>query len=250
MQQVTGASRRLAIWGAVLAAAIVPSTAFAGGGGDGAKGDGDNEGRHGRQHGNGEGLSVAGRAMSRAEHAGSAIQIKAHRADETDESGGWVRFGQRTAEGGMALEGEVTCLLRGDDGVVQVTGTVRRGGTRAHGEKKGGDDPSAQPSDDPQTMLDGLLGGAEPQSPGGGTDSGTEDGRGKRRGGGELAGKDFAFTIDVPGDPQHFSAPTLGDAGTLPACSAGEGTLEVTRGGFRTTQTEGSSASHSHGHGR
>jgi len=52
--------------------------------------------------------------------------------------------------------------------------------------------------------------------------------------GGELAGKDFAFTIDVPGKPQHFSAPKIADKGTLAACSGGGTPVEVTRGGFRT----------------
>ena len=54
------------------------------------------------------------------------------------------------------------------------------------------------------------------------------------KGGGELAGKDFAFTIDVPGKPQHFSQPKIGDKGTLAACSGGGAPVEVTRGGFRT----------------
>ena len=57
--------------------------------------------------------------------------------------------------------------------------------------------------------------------------------------GGELAGKDFAFTIDVPGNPQRFSVPQLGNAGTLSACSAGGATVPVTRGGFRSTETQG-----------
>jgi len=57
-----------------------------------------------------------------------------------------------------------------------------------------------------------------------------------RRGGGELAGKDFAFTIDVPGKPQHFSQPTIGDKGTLAACSGGGAPVEVTRGHFRTRE--------------
>ena len=54
------------------------------------------------------------------------------------------------------------------------------------------------------------------------------------KGGGELAGKDFAFTIDVPGKPQHFSQPKIADKGTLAACSGGGNPVEVTRGGFRT----------------
>jgi len=54
--------------------------------------------------------------------------------------------------------------------------------------------------------------------------------------GGELAGKDFAFTIDVPGKPQHFSQPKIADKGTLAACSGGGNPVEVTRGGFRTRE--------------
>ena len=49
-----------------------------------------------------------------------------------------------------------------------------------------------------------------------------------------MPGKAFAFTIDVPGKPQHFSQPTIGDKGTLAACSGGGAPVEVTRGGFRT----------------
>jgi hypothetical protein len=56
------------------------------------------------------------------------------------------------------------------------------------------------------------------------------------KGGGELAGKAFAFTIDVPGKPQHFSQPTIGDKGTLAACSGGGAPVEVTRGRFRTRE--------------
>src|SRR5439155_17692183 len=56
------------------------------------------------------------------------------------------------------------------------------------------------------------------------------------KGGGELAGKDFAFTIDVPGKPQHFSQPTIGDKGTLAACSGGGAPVEVSRGHFRTRE--------------
>jgi hypothetical protein len=58
------------------------------------------------------------------------------------------------------------------------------------------------------------------------------------KGGGELAGKDFAFTIDVPGKPQHFSQPTIGDKGTLAACSGGGAPVEVTRGRFRTREAD------------
>ena len=51
-----------------------------------------------------------------------------------------------------------------------------------------------------------------------------------------MAGKDFAFTIDVPGKPQKFSKPTIGDKGTLAACSGGGDSVEVTRGEFRTRE--------------
>jgi hypothetical protein len=54
-----------------------------------------------------------------------------------------------------------------------------------------------------------------------------------------LAGKDFAFTIDVPAKPQKFSQPTIGDKGTLAACSGGGAPVEVTRGGFKTRDGAG-----------
>jgi hypothetical protein len=46
-------------------------------------------------------------------------------------------------------------------------------------------------------------------------------------------GKDFAFTILTKSDPQQFSLPKMGDAGTLTPCGGGDATtVAVTRGGF------------------
>ena len=233
--QVTRTSRRLAIYGAMLAAAVVPATAFAGGSGGEEKG-----GRHG--HGGGSGTSVTGRAMSRGEKAMYGLELRAHKSDDPDaKSFGIVRFGQRTEEGWMGLEGYISCLSRDDSGIVQLSGTVRRMKAHNHDHNKGGDDggQQAQPSDDPQTFLDGILGAFDQ----GGETQPAGMGKGKD---GEKSGKDFAFTIDVPGDPQHFSAPALADTGTLPACSAGEGSFEVSRGGFQTTRTEGTRGRHGH----
>jgi hypothetical protein len=68
---------------------------------------------------------------------------------------------------------------------------------------------------------------------------------GKQRG--ELAGKDFALTIDVAGKPQHFSQPKVGDKGTLAACSGGGDPVAVTRGGFKTREAgDGQSADGGH----
>ena len=65
-----------------------------------------------------------------------------------------------------------------------------------------------------------------------------------RRGGGELAGKDFALTISLAGKPQKFSQPTIGEKGTLTACSGGGApTAEVTRGGFKAREADAKSDS-------
>jgi hypothetical protein len=70
-----------------------------------------------------------------------------------------------------------------------------------------------------------------------------------RRGGGELAGKDFAFSLDVAGKPQHFSQPKIADKGTLAACSGGGTPVEVTRGGFRTRDASSADNGNRHGDG-
>ncbi|MGH8992749.1 MAG: hypothetical protein ACRDZ7_14675 [Acidimicrobiia bacterium] len=54
-------------------------------------------------------------------------------------------------------------------------------------------------------------------------------------GGQNFAGKDFAATIDVDSSPQRFSDVTLGEAGTVGACSGGQPSFHgVTDGGYET----------------
>lgn len=49
-----------------------------------------------------------------------------------------------------------------------------------------------------------------------------------------LDGKAYSFTIST-GNPQSFSLPSIGDAGSIAACSGGRGeTVEVTEEGFTT----------------
>jgi hypothetical protein len=158
------------------------------------------------------------------------------------------------------LAGEITCLSKDANGVINVSGTITRSGKRTKDGKDGKDDkkapeapgapstPSvpAPPAGD-GAFLDELFSwdDAELADHGRG-ERGDRDRRGDgrrgdgrrgdrdRRGGGELAGKDFALTIDVPAKPQKFSVPTIGDKGSLTACSGGGAAVEVTRGGFRT----------------
>jgi hypothetical protein len=225
----TKVTRRATRWSAVaLAALIGPGIALA------DQVSPEFGGRGGHRHG--PGLSLQGRALAQTgEHQGSGIAVRASSGKE-GEARGIVRFGTQTADNVTGFQGYVRCLSRDAAGVVQLTGTIQRSGSQ---ERRQPDADSAQPSDsaDPTAFLDELLGPDQ----GAGSDEG--DGKDDRRfggGRGELAGKDFAITIDVPGDPQRFTAAKVGDAGTLAACSAGDGAgLAVTRGGFRTTITEG-----------
>jgi hypothetical protein len=247
--------RQLIIWGAIAATtAVLPGLALA----DNASPDAG--GRHGRSHQHGDTkLHVAGRAMSRADKNDSGLEIRGNAGDKATDAGGLVRFAQRSSSGSEGLVGEITCLSRDDAGIVSVTGTIRRGGTHASkGDKKPGT-PGMTTADDDAALLDELVpwnadeaaelaaddpapAPAVPGAPAPGDPNKDPKKRGPRHGGGELAGKDFAFTIDVPGNPQHFSQPKIGDKGTLAACSGGGSSVAVTRGGFRTTQTEGHSA--------
>ena len=157
--------------------------------------------------------------------------------------------------------------------MVSVTGTITRSGKHTgkgdKGDKKGPGVTTATADDDGTALLDELapweadeaeLAADDPALPGPGrracprlprtrtrtrrtrtrtrrrtrTDKDGKKGERGRRGGGELAGKDFAFTIDVPSKPQKFSQPTIGEKGSLAACSGGGAPVEVTRGGFKT----------------
>ncbi len=257
--------RQLVIWGAIVATtAVLPGLALA----DNASPDfgGHHGGQHG-QHGESK-LAVAGRALGKAEKNSYGMQIRGRSGDKPTDASGMVRFAHRGETQSDGLVGEITCLSKDSAGVVSVTGTINRSATRANkGDQKAPGTATAAMSDDDGTaLLDELapleadetaqfadddselaadnpappaLPGAPsapsmPAPPGQDKDPNHRHDHGK--GGGELAGKAFAFTIDVPGEPQHFSQPTIGDKGTLAACSGGGAPVEVTRGHFRTRE--------------
>jgi len=258
--------RQLVIWGAIAATtAVLPGLALA----DKASPD---FGHHRGPRQRDTKLAVAGRALSRGEHDAYGMEIRGRSGDKPTDAGGMVRFGHRGDKAGEGLVGQISCLSEDKAGVVVATGTIKRGGTRAGkgGNGKGlkpGAGTAAVSDDDGTAMLDELapwdaddtadLASADdsadpadavaadpapPSLPGAPSapnmptppnqDPNKRHDHNKR--GGELAGKDFAFTIDVPGTPQHFSQPKIADKGTLAACSGGGALLEVTRGGFRT----------------
>ena len=167
------------------------------------------------------------------------MDIRGRTDKEPSDAKGFVRFGHRGPNGSDGLMGEIKCLSRDSAGIIQLTGTVQRSASRPN--RGGGDAPrpgtEAQPNDEPQQMLDDLM-APEPEPAQGDYKPGDDKNR-PRRGKGEMTGQDFAFTIDVPGNPQRFSVPQLGKAGTLSACSSGGATVPVTRGGFRSTETQG-----------
>ena len=253
--------RQLVIWSAIaVTTAVLPGLAL----GDTVSPD-HKGGRHGRgdRHGDAK-LSVTGRAISRGATDSYGLQIRGRSGDQPTDAAGRVRFGHK-GEGVMeGLVGEITCLSKDAAGVVTATGTITRSGKRAKDgkdDKKAPEAPEAPEApgapgapnvpaptaadDDDSAFLDQIVPWddaelAEPIRRGRDRDGKGERGRrGKgerRRGGGELAGKDFAFTIDVPAKPQKFSQPTIGDKGTLTACSGGGDPVEVTRGGFKTRE--------------
>ncbi|HEV7865809.1 MAG TPA: hypothetical protein VGR20_24145 [Acidimicrobiia bacterium] len=259
--------RQLVIWGAIAATtAVLPGLALA------EQASPDFGGRHGRGHeqqGNTK-LSVAGRAMSKAEKQAYGLEIRGRSGEKPTDAGGMVRFAQRGADGSEGLVGEITCLSKDEAGIVSVTGTIKRSGKRASkGDKKapGTAESAAMSDDDGTALLDELapfdadetaqLAADDPAPPGAptapsmpgapGQDPNKKHDHSKHAG--ELAGKDFAFTIDVPGDPQHFSQPTIGDKGTLAACSGGGAPVEVTRGRFRANESTGDNTRGDHRRG-
>ena len=219
--------RQLVMWGAIATTtAVLPGLALA----DNVSPDHGGS-RHGRGHQNDDAkLSVAGRAFSKGAKDSYGLQIRGRSGEQPTDAGGLVRFGHKGDAGMEGLVGEITCLSKDQAGVVTATGTIRRSGKRDKKEMKAPGTASmsdATMSDD--AFLDEIVPldadeSAELADHGkgkGDKDKGDKgDGRG-RRGGGELAGKDFAFTIDVPGKPQKFSTPTIGEKGTLAACSGG-----------------------------
>jgi len=265
--------RQLVIWGAIAATtAVLPGLALA----DNASPDFGHHGGRGHEHGQAKlavAGRAASRAEKATDAYG--MEIRGRSGDKPTDAGGMVRFAHRTDKGaGEGLVGKITCLSKDSAGIVTATGTIKRGGTRAaRGDKGKGFKPGAETAsagnDDGTMLLDEFapwddsdtadLAAADeagtdsadvvaadpapPSLPGApsapnmpappGKDKQPGD-HGKR--GGELAGKDFAFTIDVPGEPQHFSQPKIADKGTLAACSGGGAPVEVTRGGFRTRE--------------
>jgi hypothetical protein len=255
--------RQLVMWAAIATtAALLPGLALADNAGP------DFGGHHGRgkEHGNTK-LAIRGRALSRGEHDAYGMQIRGRSGDKPTDARGLVRFGQRGDKTAEGFVGHISCLSEDQAGVVTVTGTIKRGGTRTsngdkgkkgfkpgQGLKPGSEEAAAAGDDDVTAMLDELAPwddsdfAADPAPPSlPGTPSApnmppNKKHDGKR--GGELAGKDFAFTIDVPGNPQHFSQPKIGDKGTLSACSGGGAPVAVTRGGFRTRDANGTKGKH------
>jgi hypothetical protein len=242
--------RQLVMWGAIATTtAVLPGLALAdmagpehGGGrhgrGDYSRGDRDRDAK----------LSVAGRAVSKGDKDSYGLQIRGRSGEKPTDASGLVRFAHRS-EGQMdGLVGEISCLSKDSAGVVTATGTIKRSGQRAKGEKKGPGAATLPASD--EAFLDEIvpwdadeaaeLEAENPTVPGAPTapSDPNKDKKGERgrRSSGELAGKDFAFTIDVPGKPQKFSTPTIGEKGTLAACSGGGTPVEVTRGKFRASE--------------
>ncbi|HYT40126.1 MAG TPA: hypothetical protein VEN99_11475, partial [Acidimicrobiia bacterium] len=206
--------RQLVIWGAIVATtAVLPGLALA----DNASPDfgGHHGGQHG-QHGESK-LAVAGRALGKAEKNSYGMQIRGRSGDKPTDASGMVRFAHRGETQSDGLVGEITCLSKDSAGVVSVTGTIKRSATRANkGDQKAPGTATAAMSDDDGTaLLDELapfeadetadLAAADPAPtlPGAPTAPGMPSPPGQdkdpnkkhdRRGGGELAGKDFAFT--------------------------------------------------------
>jgi hypothetical protein len=255
--------RQLLTWGAIVTTtAVLPGLALADSVSPDHKG-----GRHGRgDHSRGDRrddakLAVKGRAVSRGTTDSYGLQIRGRSGDQPTAASGMIRFAHKGGNVMEGLVGEITCLSKDSAGVVSVTGTITRSGKRdGKGDKDKGDKKAPEmpgspeapkvpaptaAEDDGTALLDELAPWdagedsdvAEPA--GHGRDGKGERGkRGERgrRGGGELAGKDFAFTIASAAEPQKFSKPTIGDKGTLAACSSGGESVEVTRGGFKVRE--------------
>jgi hypothetical protein len=270
--------RQLVMWAAIATtAALLPGLALADNAGP------DFGGHHGRgkEHGNTK-LAIRGRALSRGEHDAYGMQIRGRSGDKPTDARGMVRFAQRGGDMAEGFVGRISCLSEDQAGIVTVTGTIKRGGTRASKGDKGkhglkpGMGTAAMGDDDGTAMLDELAPwtaddaadlaaddaaagpddadtvAADPAPPSlPGTPSApnmppNKDPDKKHKNGGTLAGKDFAFTIDVPGNPQHFSQPKIADKGTLAACSGGGAPVAVTRGGFRTRDANGTKGEDGH----
>jgi len=264
--------RQLLFWGAIATTtAVLPGLALADNMSPDHSGGRHGRGDHNRRESNAK-LAVAGRAISRGTTDSYGLQIRGRSGDQPSDASGLVRFAHKGADGMDGLVGEITCLSKDQAGIVTATGTIKRSGKRdGKGDKKssagtprtpGPGATAATASDDDGTaFLDEVVPwdadeaaevaeveAADPTVPGApsapGMPAAPDPSKDKRGPGGhdhskhagELAGKDFAFTIDVPGEPQHFSTPTIADKGTLAACSGGGNPVEVTRGHFRTRE--------------
>src|SRR5258708_7644192 len=120
--------RQLVIWSAIaVTTAVLPGLALA----DNASPDFG--GHHGRGHEQRNSkLSVAGRALSRAEKAKDAygMEIRGRSGDKPTDAGGMVRFAHRGDKASDGLVGDITCLSKDSAGVVSVTGIIKRSGKR------------------------------------------------------------------------------------------------------------------------
>src|SRR6185436_11975832 len=100
-------------------------------------------------------LSVAGRAVSKGDKDSYGLQIRGRSGEKPTDAGGLVRFAHR-AEGQMdGIVGEISCLSKDSAGVVTATGTIKRSGQRAKGEKKGPGMTAATANDD--ALLDEIV---------------------------------------------------------------------------------------------
>jgi hypothetical protein len=248
--------RQLLTWGAIATTtAVLPGLALADSVSPDHKGGRHGRGDHSRDDRQGDAkLSVAGRAVSRGTTDSYGLQIRGRSGDQPTAASGMIRFGHKGDNVMEGLVGEITCLSKDPAGIVAVTGTIKRSGKREgkgdKGDKNAPEMPGAPSApkvpaptaaeEDGSALLDELA----PWEAGEDSDvaepakKGERGGKGERgrRGGGELAGKDFAFTIAPTGEPQKFSKPTIGDKGTLAACSSGGETVDVTRGGFKVRE--------------
>jgi len=248
--------RQLLTWGAIVTTtAVLPGLALADSVSPDHKGGRHGRGDHSRGDRQGDAkLSVAGRAVSRGTTDSYGLQIRGRSGDQATDAGGRIRFAHKGDKVMEGLVGEITCLSKDSAGVVSVTGTITRSGKRdGKGDKDKGDKKAPEmpgspeapkvpaptaADDDGSALLDELA----PWEAGEDSEvvepakKGERGGKGERgrRGGGELAGKDFAFTIAPTSEPQKFSKPTIGD--TLAACSSGGETVDVTRGGFKVRE--------------
>jgi hypothetical protein len=256
--------RQLLTWGAIVTTtAVLPGLALADSMSPDHKGGRHGRGDHSRGDRQGDAkLAVAGRAVSRGTTDSYGLQIRGRSGDQPTDAGGMIRFAHKGDKVMEGLVGEITCLSKDSAGVVSVTGTITRSGKRdGKGDKDKGDKKAPEMPGSPEAPKvpaptaaenDGtaLLDELAPWAAGDDSEvveparKGERDGKGERgkrgergrRGGGELAGKDFAFTIATAAEPQKFSKPTIGDKGTLAACSSGGETVEVTRGGFKVRE--------------